>query len=273
MTKASDNPYPSVLFMETGAPAAPAAGYQRLYLNSSNLNVINASNTIRVIGSGAGGSVATDAIWDAAGDIAVGTGANTAAKKTIGSVYQTLRVKSGAADVEWAGGMSLWSEISLAGGAAASIDFTSIPATGRHIIIDCMVRGAVAATYDDFYVQVNTDTGANYDYELQSAYQTTNAASQGLAANHWALGQPAAASATAGIFSYFRIYLPFYANTVHRKTGYAQGSDITTEGSGGFLVRHVYVHWRSASAITSVKLYFAGGNVAADSIASLYLVS
>lgn len=36
------------------------------------------------IGSGSG-SVATDAIWDAAGDLAVGTGANTAARLAIGS--------------------------------------------------------------------------------------------------------------------------------------------------------------------------------------------
>ncbi len=35
--------------------------------------------------AGAGGSVATDAIWDAKGDLAVGTGANTAAKLTVGA--------------------------------------------------------------------------------------------------------------------------------------------------------------------------------------------
>jgi hypothetical protein len=35
--------------------------------------------------TGAGGSVATDAIWDAAGDLAVGSGANTAARLAIGA--------------------------------------------------------------------------------------------------------------------------------------------------------------------------------------------
>lgn len=47
------------------------------------------------------GAVATDAIWDAAGDLAVGTGANTAAKLSIGATNgMDLRRVSGA--VAWA---------------------------------------------------------------------------------------------------------------------------------------------------------------------------
>lgn len=60
--------------------------------------------------AGGGGSVATDAIWDAAGDLAVGTGANTAAKLAMGSALQVLRVNAGATTLEWAaasGGGSL----------------------------------------------------------------------------------------------------------------------------------------------------------------------
>jgi hypothetical protein len=48
----------------------------------------------------AAGSVATDAIWDAAGDLAVGSGANTAAKLTKGSDGDVLSVVAGA--VAWA---------------------------------------------------------------------------------------------------------------------------------------------------------------------------
>jgi hypothetical protein len=49
-----------------------------------------------------GGSVATDTLWDAAGDLAVGSGANTAAKLAIGTAGQALRVNSGATGLEWA---------------------------------------------------------------------------------------------------------------------------------------------------------------------------
>lgn len=41
-------------------------------------------------GSGSGGSVATDAIFDAKGDLAVGTGADTAAKLTVGGNEQIV---------------------------------------------------------------------------------------------------------------------------------------------------------------------------------------
>lgn len=50
-----------------------------------------------------GGNVATDAIWDAKGDLAVGTGANSAAKLTAGSNGQVLTADSAeAAGMKWA---------------------------------------------------------------------------------------------------------------------------------------------------------------------------
>lgn len=52
----------------------------------------------------ASGSVATDAIWDAAGDLAVGSGANTAAKLAVGSEGEVLTVASGVPSWEAAGG-------------------------------------------------------------------------------------------------------------------------------------------------------------------------
>jgi hypothetical protein len=51
--------------------------------------------------SGGGGSVATDAIWDAAGDLVVGTGANTAARLAMGTANQQLRVNSGGTALEY----------------------------------------------------------------------------------------------------------------------------------------------------------------------------
>jgi len=58
-----------------------------------------------------GGGVATDAIWDAAGDLAVGSGANTAAKLAKGTDAQVLTMVAGA--VAWA---------AAAGGGAMATD-------------------------------------------------------------------------------------------------------------------------------------------------------
>lgn len=48
------------------------------------------------------GNVATDAIWDAAGDLAVGTGADTAVRLAKGSALQQLRVNAAGTALEWA---------------------------------------------------------------------------------------------------------------------------------------------------------------------------
>lgn len=53
------------------------------------------------LGSGAG-SIATDAIWDAAGDLVQGTGANTSAKLSAGSTSQVLTSAGAAAANVWA---------------------------------------------------------------------------------------------------------------------------------------------------------------------------
>lgn len=53
--------------------------------------------------TGAGGSVATDAIFDAKGDIPVGTGANTSAKRTVGANGTVLTADSAeTTGVKWA---------------------------------------------------------------------------------------------------------------------------------------------------------------------------
>jgi hypothetical protein len=54
------------------------------------------------VGAGAGGNVATDAIWDAKGDLAVGTGADTASKLTVGADGKILYAASGeATGLKW----------------------------------------------------------------------------------------------------------------------------------------------------------------------------
>jgi len=57
-------------------------------------------------GTHGGGAMATDALWDAAGDLAVGTGANTGDRLAMGTGLQVLRVNAGATALEWAAAAS-----------------------------------------------------------------------------------------------------------------------------------------------------------------------
>jgi hypothetical protein len=99
--KGSDNAFPSILIEDHVDPAAPADGYHRLFIDTDEkLKMIDHASLVTDFTPGAGGSVATDAIWDAAGDLAVGSGADTAAKLTKGSDGTVLTMTAGA--VGWA---------------------------------------------------------------------------------------------------------------------------------------------------------------------------
>lgn len=89
------------------------------------------------------GDVATDAIWDAAGDLAVGTGANTAAKSNIGSEQVVARI--GAANVA---GVSMAEQTVLARLTGASIDDVAIGIADNNIV---QIDGADIA--DDEYAR------------------------------------------------------------------------------------------------------------------------
>lgn len=93
--KVSEQAYPSTRYTEAAAPATPATGEVIIYAKADgNLYQKDDAGTETAL-AGAAGSVATDAIWDAKGDLAAGTGANTASKLTVGANDTVLMADSG----------------------------------------------------------------------------------------------------------------------------------------------------------------------------------
>lgn len=88
-------------FVEGSAPSTPSANRVVMYAKSDGLMYSkDDAGAETLMSSGSSGNVATDAIWDAAGDLAVGSGANTAAKLSIGATNgMALQRVSGA--VAW----------------------------------------------------------------------------------------------------------------------------------------------------------------------------
>lgn len=107
---------------DTAVPGTCTIGMLFFDNNASagvNLYGCTASNTWTLLGDGGGaGSVATDTIWDVAGDLVYGTGSNTAARLGIGTANQILQTNAGATAPEWTS--------TLAG--LTSINFGSNPA-------------------------------------------------------------------------------------------------------------------------------------------------
>lgn len=84
--------------------AAQIADTNTLYqLNTAPYTIYQSNGSALVaIGGTGSGNVSTDAIWVAAGDLAVGSGIGSAARLAKGSALQTLRVNAGATALEWA---------------------------------------------------------------------------------------------------------------------------------------------------------------------------
>jgi hypothetical protein len=93
-----------------GDPGTPSNG-DLWYDSAANELTARINGANVALGAAGGGSVATDAIWDAKGDLAGGTGANTAAKLTVGTNGHVLTADSAeTTGMKWAaaaGGSSL----------------------------------------------------------------------------------------------------------------------------------------------------------------------
>jgi hypothetical protein len=89
-------------FQEAAAPSTPAATKVVIYAKSDGLMYSkDDAGAETLMSSGGSGSVATDVIWDAAGDLAVGSGSNTAARLAIGAT-NGMAVQRVSGAVAWA---------------------------------------------------------------------------------------------------------------------------------------------------------------------------
>lgn len=104
MPKASDNVFPRFLVSEGGSTSTPAAGRVTIYAKADGLLYQKDDAGTETVLAGNATTLATDTLWDTAGDLVVGSGANTAAKLAIGAVGAHLSRLNGT--VQWNSGTS-----------------------------------------------------------------------------------------------------------------------------------------------------------------------
>jgi hypothetical protein len=213
------------------------------------------------------------ALIDAAGDLLVGTADNVAARLGIGTDGQVLTVDTTLGPkMKWAaapggagGAMTLIQDIPL-GADAATIDFTAIPATYKHLRLIADLRGTVAGVNGtDALVRFNGDTAANYDY--RRVMDGVEGESGAPIASPPLVLIPGAGN-LAGLFGYFDADVVDYANTARNKVAKFSGGWQQSAVFGN--MRWGMVHWRSAAAINRITLLPASGNFLAGSRVSLY---
>lgn len=125
----------------------------------TNIKTINSTSILwsgDIVISG-GGSVATDAIWDAKGDLAVGTGANTASRLAVGTNGQVLTADSAEATG------TKWATVS---GSGDMILASTQTVSGLKTFLNAMFAlRNVANTFSGLFTNTNT---ADRTYTLQN---------------------------------------------------------------------------------------------------------
>jgi hypothetical protein len=152
------------------------------------------------------------------------------------------------------------------GSAAASITFSSIPATYTDLKLVMVSRSTRSNTVDPLIVQFNGDTTSNYSYiNLRG---TGSVATTGKASNQTSFVLKTVGDTTgANIFGLQIMDVFSYAGSAY-KTVLAQSD---WDYNGGGEVEYETALWRSTAAITSIRLAsVVASNLAAGTTATLY---
>lgn len=153
---------------------------------------------------------------------------------------------------------------------AASVVFSSIPATYQHLKAVIQGRSARVNTTEDLLMRLNADTGANYDYQMVNGANTTVTGLAGTGQTSAAVGNLPAANATANNAGQCIVDIAGYTSALF-KTYHSRSIDVYGTTAGDKLVQNVGGLYRSTTAISTVTFILsAGSNFVAGSMFSLY---
>lgn len=157
----------------------------------------------------------------------------------------------------------LISSVTVGSGGAASIDFTSIPATYTDLVVKMSLRGTSAATYAAVKVQFNGSTSNLSCKQLFGDGASANSSSSATQI----LFDTDAANNTASTFGNHEMYIPNYAGSTNKSVSI----DSVMEQNGTTAYAELVAGlWANTSAINQVTIAPTANNFAQHSSAYLY---
>lgn len=160
--------------------------------------------------------------------------------------------------------------VTVGSGGAASIDFTSIPATYTDLLIYTSSKNTSAGAVSDMYLTFNNSGGTAYSertlFGTGSSALSESFTSQAFIPR---AGYSTGTAFTTGAFSNNLYYIPNYAGSNNKTLSI--DSVMEDNGTGSYMGLFAGL-WANTAAITSVKLtpYATIGNFAQYSTAILY---
>jgi hypothetical protein len=163
-------------------------------------------------------------------------------------------------------GMALIAEASPTG---SSVDFTSIPSTFRHLVLEFCGRGAAAVTTVFVSVRFNNDSAANYDDHYTGGNDATALNGDDTAQTEGFVFNIPGASAESGRAGIGTLKIPHYANTSFHKTALAHMA-AEFDATSNFDTISQAITWKSTAAINRITVKTDAGNFVAGTLVSLY---
>lgn len=155
--------------------------------------------------------------------------------------------------------------------AAATLDFTSIPATFRHLRLVIDARGTKVAANVEVLIQVNGDTGANYDEGQHYHAGATAGATAKVAQTRIGGIYIPAASATAGYSGIIDVSFPFYSGVTFSKKMLGRNYYFTDDTIGNMTHQQIDGRWRTANAaLVRILVSLAANSFDVGTVATLY---
>lgn len=171
------------------------------------------------------------------------------------------------------GGSGAWTLISsqTLASPTATVTFSSIPNTYKHLILTSRMRSVTAAAVDNNRMRFNGDTGANYDYMEGHTVNSTYSVGSAFAQTSFLNAAINAGTAPANSFTPMIMEILQYANTNMTKEIMWRDSGNSTQTAAGYRVGAGGGTWRNTAAINQIDLFNnSGSNFATNSTFSLY---
>jgi hypothetical protein len=121
-------------------------------------------------------------------------------------------------------------------------------------------------------MQLNADTGANYNGILSRQATGSATINETIAGTSAIIGQLSAATAPSGASGALQAFIANYTSTVFQKAGYFDAGYNIGTTTGSYLRSTGSINWTGTAAITSVKIFPTAGNFVDTSVVSLYLL-
>lgn len=154
---------------------------------------------------------------------------------------------------------------------AATVTFSSIPATYTDLVLRGSVRGDLAGVFTNLFIKFNSDTATNYsDTYLTTSNGTTAMSARDTSQAIGYVGLTDAATATTSTFGNFEIYVPSYG--VSQNKPYLSMATLESNtASLGYANLALAGLWRNTAAMTSIIISpDSGSNFVSGSSFYLY---